>query len=220
MKITGLTRSAPQARRIGNLGRARQMLTRAAFYFLRHGETDWNKLRLMQGQTDTPLNPVGIFQAEAAAQILAKKNIVTICTSPLRRARNTAEIIAAHTSVTSIVNVDGLKESNFGSYEGHPSGPWRESWVAGGEIPGGELFEDFIERSLAALNECLKHPGPVLIVAHGGTFLAVRRWALEEAAVRTGNCELLALSPPRKGSKAPWKLKRVFTPEDVAKAAL
>ncbi|MSQ85383.1 MAG: histidine phosphatase family protein [Alphaproteobacteria bacterium] len=62
------------------------MLTPAPFYFIRHGETDWNKLKLMQGQTDTPLNATGIFQAEAAAEIVSTRKIVTICTSPLRRA--------------------------------------------------------------------------------------------------------------------------------------
>jgi probable phosphoglycerate mutase len=193
------------------------MLTPAQFYFIRHGETDWNKLKLMQGQTDTPLNATGIFQAEAAAQVLAKRKITTICTSPLRRARVTAETIAKQSSVNSMVVIDGLMETNFGVYEGHPSGPWREAWLKGGELPGGEFYEDFVERSLNALNECLKHPGPVLIVAHGGTFYAVRRWALDDRAVKTGNCELLALSPPRKKDGV-WKLKKIFTPDsaDVA----
>jgi broad specificity phosphatase PhoE len=189
------------------------MLTPSPFYFLRHGETDWNKLKLMQGQTDTPLNATGIFQAEAAAGILASRKVVTICTSPLRRARHTAELVAAKSSVASIVTVEGLMESNFGSYEGHPGGPWRDAWAKGADIPGGESYENFLDRSLAALNECLKHPGPVLIVAHGGTFYAVRRWALNEASVKTGNCELLALSPPRKGAGGAWKLKRIFAPD-------
>ncbi len=146
------------------------MLTPAPFYFIRHGETDWNKLKLMQGQTDTPLNATGIFQAEAAAEIISTRKIVTICTSPLRRARQTAELISAKSSAPSIVTVAGLMEANFGSYEGHPSGPWRDEWLKGGEIPNGEDYEAFVERSLQAINECLQHPGPVLIVSHGGCF--------------------------------------------------
>lgn len=189
------------------------MLTPAPFYFIRHGETDWNKLKLMQGQTDTPLNATGIFQAEAAAEIISTRKIVTICTSPLRRARQTAELISAKSSAPSIVTVAGLMEANFGSYEGHPSGPWRDEWLKGGEIPNGEDYEAFVERSLQAINECLQHPGPVLIVSHGGVFYAVRRWALANANVKTGNCELLALLPPRKNSDAPWDIKRVFSPE-------
>lgn len=194
-------------------------LTPAPFYFIRHGETDWNKLKLMQGQTDTPLNSTGIFQAEAAAQIISKRKVVTICTSPLRRARQTAELIAAKSSASSIVTVAGLVESNFGSYEGHPSGPWREAWIKGAELPGGETYEGFLERARNAINECLKHPGPVLIVSHGGVFYAVHRWALGGAIIKTGNCELLAMSPPCKGKRL-WKAKRVFAPNGADVAAV
>jgi probable phosphoglycerate mutase len=191
------------------------MLTPAPFYFIRHGETDWNRLKLMQGQTDTPLNATGIYQAESAASVLTTRRVATICTSPLRRAKHTAEILATKCSAMSIVVHDGLREANFGAYEGHPSGPWREAWLQGEPIPGGESFEDFIARSLAALNDCLKHPGPVLIVAHGGTFYAVRRWALGGVHVRAGNCELMALSPPRRDPAGPWKLKRIFAPDTL-----
>ena len=191
------------------------MLTPASFYFIRHGETDWNKQSLMQGQTDTLLNPFGVLQAEAAAIALEKIKFTTICASPLRRAQQTAEIIAARCSIKSIVSVPGLMESNFGIYEGQPSGPWREAWVAGAELPGGETYEGFLSRSLAALNECLCHPGPVLIVAHGGTFYAVRRWALAGAEIKTANCELLALSPPRNDSQRSWSIERIFSPAKV-----
>ncbi len=191
------------------------MLTPAPFYFIRHGETDWNKQRLMQGQTDTPLNAVGVEQARAAAEFLAGQKITTICVSPLRRAQQTAEIIAARCSVTSIVSVPGLKESNFGIYEGQPSGPWRDAWAAGAELPGGENYEEFLRRSRAALNECLQNPGPVLVVAHGGTFYAARRWALAGAEIKTANCEVLALSPPLPDSQHPWTAERIFAPTSL-----
>lgn len=193
------------------------MLTPAPFYFLRHGETDWNKLRLMQGQTDTPLNATGIFQAEAAAGVLGKRKIATICTSPLRRAKHTTDIVAKQLPDAKIVEIQGLMESNFGSYEGHPSGPWRETWMKGGDIPGGESFEGFIERTLEALNQALTHPSPVLVVAHGGLAYTIRRYALAGAALRTSNCELLALSPPRSREDG-WKLKRLFAPEGTDSA--
>lgn len=190
------------------------MFTQAPFYFLRHGETDWNKLRLMQGQTDTPLNATGIFQAEAVAAVLGKRKIATICTSPLRRARHTADIVARQLPGANVVALEGLKESHFGSYEGHPSGPWREEWMNGAEIPGGEPFESFVARARDAINEALGHPGPVLVISHGGVFYAIRRWALGGAMVRTGNCQLYALSPPR-ADKDSWTYKCVFTPEGV-----
>jgi probable phosphoglycerate mutase len=193
------------------------MFTPTPFYFLRHGETDWNKLKLMQGQTDTPLNTTGIFQAEAAARVLGKRKIATIVTSPLRRAKHTAEIVAKQLPDAKIITHDGLKESHFGSYEGHPSGPWRADWESGGPLPGGEYYNDFLERSLAAINDALTNPGPVLIVSHGGVFFAVRKWALNNAAAKIGNCQVMAMAPPKSADDS-WKMKCIFTPEglDVA----
>ncbi|MBL8645230.1 MAG: histidine phosphatase family protein [Rhodospirillaceae bacterium] len=195
------------------------MFTPVPFYFLRHGETDWNKLRLMQGQTDTALNTIGIFQAEAAAQFLAKRKIATIATSPLRRAKHTTDIIAKQLPNAKVVTLDDLKESNFGSYEGHPSGAWREEWIRGGEIPGGEYYADFLERCLSGINKALENPGPVLIISHGGVFSAVNKWALDNAGIRAGNCELLALAPPKSAEEG-WKLRRLFTPEGLDTAVV
>jgi probable phosphoglycerate mutase len=194
------------------------MLARNQFYFLRHGETEWNRLHLMQGQTDTPLNPHGIVQTEAAATVLMKRKVTAICTSPLRRARHTAELISARINVPMLVIKD-LGECAFGAYEGHPAGPWRDAWFAGAEIPGAERFEDFLDRSLHGLNAALAYGGRPLIVAHGGTFWAVRRYALGGDMVRAANCELFALSPPRSETARKWRIKRLFVPEDNPAAA-
>ena len=69
-------------------------LNPTAFWFLRHGETDWNAEGLSQGHTDIPLNAVGISQAQRAALALVDRGIVTIIASPLSRALRTAEIVA------------------------------------------------------------------------------------------------------------------------------
>lgn len=191
------------------------MFARSPFYFLRHGETDWNRLHLMQGQTDTPLNPTGIVQAEAVAQFLSTRRITAVCTSPLRRARHTAELIATRINAPLLVIKD-LGECHFGPYEGHPSGPWREAWFQGGTIPGAETFAGFLERSVRGINAALAYRGRVLVVAHGGTFWAVRRYALDGAQMKAGNCELMALSPPRTKTSEKWRLKRLFSPDDVA----
>jgi broad specificity phosphatase PhoE len=147
---------------------------RRDFYFLRHGQTDWNRLGLMQGQTDMPLNGLGLTQARKAAALLADAGIATICTSPLKRALLTAEIIAARLHVPIRV-IAGLKECAFGIGEGSPRGEWLESWRRGGRLDGAESHAAFIERTLGGLNEALRQPGPVLIVAHGGTYWAVQR---------------------------------------------
>ena len=69
-------------------------LNPTAFWFLRHGETDWNAEGLSQGHTDIPLNAVGITQARRAALALVDRGIATIIASPLSRALHTAEILA------------------------------------------------------------------------------------------------------------------------------
>lgn len=189
------------------------MLTRAPFYFLRHGETEWNRLHLMQGQTDTPLNPTGVMQAEAAARFIAKRKITAIASSPLRRARVTAELISARINVPLVVIKD-LAECNFGVYEGHPAGPWRDGWFAGTPVQGAETFDDFIERSAKGLNAALAYGGRPLVIGHGGTFWAIRRYALNGQLVRVGNCELFALAPPKTARAKKWGLKHLFSPEE------
>ena len=59
----------------------------APFFFLRHGETDWNRERRLQGNIDVPLNATGLAQAEAAAKRLVGAGVATIVASPLARAR-------------------------------------------------------------------------------------------------------------------------------------
>ena len=67
-------------------------LIRTPFWFLRHGETDWNAQGLSQGNVDIPLNATGIAQAHAAAPLLRNRGISHIVASPLSRAHDTAKI--------------------------------------------------------------------------------------------------------------------------------
>ena len=64
-----------------------------SFYFLRHGETDWNKQQRIMGQSDIPLNKNGVLQAKTVAEKIQVLPIDAIVTSPLKRAYATAEII-------------------------------------------------------------------------------------------------------------------------------
>ena len=86
-------------------------------YLIRHGETDWNKMRRLQGVTDIPLNACGIELAEKTAEGLKNVPFDRIYTSPLIRAKKTAEIIRGDRPVELVVT-DGLKEISFGEYEG------------------------------------------------------------------------------------------------------
>jgi len=115
-------------------------LTPVAFWFLRHGETDWNARFLSQGNVDIPLNARGVAQARAAAALLKGRGIASIVHSPLGRARDTAAIVAEALGVDMAADED-LREAAFGVNEGQPMGDWFAAWVEGRFTPeGGESF--------------------------------------------------------------------------------
>jgi broad specificity phosphatase PhoE len=87
------------------------------FFFLRHGQTDWNVQGRFQGHTDIPLNATGLAQAEAAAEAVANCGVDLIIASPLIRARTTAEIVAARLGKAPEFDKD-LMERRFGRFEG------------------------------------------------------------------------------------------------------
>ncbi len=171
------------------------MLKRHLFYYLRHGETDWNRGRRQQGQTDIPLNETGRAQAIAAAALLAGRGIATICASPLQRARETADIVNRSLDADLTV-VDGLIECNWGVGEGQVNDGWYENWREGGALEGAEAHSDFVARSLAAISEALGLPGPVLIVGHGGVYRAVKIHARLDMNISLPNSVPVRHDPP------------------------
>ena len=176
-----------------------------AFWFLRHGETDWNAQGLSQGHTDIPLNAVGLAQARRAARTLEGLGIATIVSSPLSRARATAEIAAEALGLPVHLD-DGLREVNFGEQEGRPMGDWYDDWIAGTYTPAGaEPFPALLARAVAAVNRALERPAPVLVVAHGALFRALRLAFGLEPNVRTANALPVRCEPPAGGGNA-WTL--------------
>lgn len=83
----------------------------------RHGQTDWNVLGKIQGQTDIELNEIGIKQAEATREKIANQKIDVIISSPQKRAKKTAEIIAKGRNIPIIIDKE-IEERNFGKFEG------------------------------------------------------------------------------------------------------
>ncbi|MDQ1078311.1 histidine phosphatase family protein [Pseudoroseomonas cervicalis] len=181
-------------------------LTRKPFWFLRHGETDWNARGLSQGNVDIPLNEVGIAQAERAARALAGREIATIIASPLSRARHTAEA-AARLLGREVAIHDALREVSFGVQEGQPMAGWFDDWVEGRFTPeGAESFSELRARTVGAINFCLEQPGPVLVVAHGALWRAFRAEAGLPANVRTPNALPMWVTPPAPGETA-WRFE-------------
>jgi len=150
------------------------MLTPRRFYFLRHGETDWNREHLAQGQTDIGLNDTGRTQAAAAAVLLRGRGLTCIVASPLRRARETAAIVAAVLALPVAV-LDALKEASWGTREGTFPGEWFREWKRGVTPEGAEPYERYLDRALGAVNAALEHDEPILVVAHGGIYWAIER---------------------------------------------
>ncbi len=162
-------------------------LIQTPFWYLRHGETDWNAQGVSQGSVDIPLNPTGIAQAKDAAQQLRNRGIRTIVASPLSRARVTAEIVAEVLDLPVRIDPD-LREVSWGVQEGQPMADWFHAWIIGGPAPaGGETFAELRHRATAGVNRALVEPAPVLLVAHGALFRAIRAAMGIEPDRRTKN---------------------------------
>ena len=89
-------------------------------YIIRHGQTDWNVNKIIQGQKDIELNNTGEEQARNQIKIFNEYNFDLIISSTLKRAQKTAQIINSEKNVD-IIYDDRLRERNFGDYEGTPS---------------------------------------------------------------------------------------------------
>jgi broad specificity phosphatase PhoE len=160
-----------------------------SFYFVRHGQTDWNLQRRPQGQTDIPLNETGIAQAQRAADLLQDVPCSLIVTSPLQRALTTATIIG-NALQKPIHIIDELKECSWGIMEGRqPYDPaWAIAWRQGAVVQGAESYQNFKERVQAGLQKVFSYKGPVIIVSHGAVYGALQELLNLETKHEIANC--------------------------------
>ena len=145
-------------------------------FFIRHGETDWNAERRMQGQREADLTARGREQAETNARAAAALGVDAIYASPLRRARQSAEPLARRAGLD-IVCDDRLKEWRAGDWSGclytEIPARWPAEWAAWRadmwtyRPPGAENFEDLLARGGAFLDDLLKTDGCAAVVSHG-----------------------------------------------------
>jgi broad specificity phosphatase PhoE len=171
-------------------------LARIPFWFLRHGETDWNAQGISQGNVDIPLNATGLAQARSAAEKLRNRGIATIVASPLSRARVTAEFVGEALGLPVAIDPD-LREVSFGVQEGQAMSGWFADWVAGRFTPeGAETFPDLRRRAVAAINRSTALLPAVLVVAHGALFRALRAAMGIEPNIRTQNAVPIFCEPP------------------------
>jgi broad specificity phosphatase PhoE len=181
---------------------------------IRHGESVWNEVRRFQGGTDVPLSERGRGQAQALGRSLRGWRPVAAYASPLRRARETAEIALAGTGLP-IVTLPELRELSLGEWEGclseevraRPGDPWG-AWVRAPldcPPPGSERLDDVQRRALEAMKRIQAAHGDgedVVVVAHGG-IISVYACHLLGCSLnylwrlRVDNASLTVVHPPR-----------------------
>lgn len=152
------------------------------YAFIRHGQTDWNLHGRIQGSSDIPLNDTGRAQAREAAARLAEEPWDVIVSSPLQRARATAEIIAAELGLELGPSFPELVERHYGEVEGLNDAECRRQYPER-DYPGAESFASVTERGRRALDAIATEYGErdVIIVSHG----SIIRYTLESIAGRT-----------------------------------
>ena len=171
-------------------------MTNTHLGLLRHGQTDWNINFLLQGVTDIPMNQTGIEQVKLAAQAIRAEDWDVVLTSPLSRARQTAEIIANQHGYTEIIEQELLIERSFGEAEGLSHEQWRAKYSNLDVIPGGESRTQLAERSRLLLETISQELGGkrVLAISHGALIRALIAIAsnneLPRVGERLGNASL------------------------------
>jgi len=169
-------------------------MIKTRFCLVRHGETDWNVERRLQGHTDIPLNKRGLKQAAQMAKALQAIDLQfdVLYTSDLQRAAQTAQAIESVFGVSAITH-EGLRERNLGALQGlttkeapdlepelwstHLSRSLHE------ELRGGESIVQFANRINSALEQIrIRHTGnTILLVSHGGALDMMYRIACNQA---------------------------------------
>jgi broad specificity phosphatase PhoE len=142
----------------------------------RHGETAWNVERVFRGTADVDLNEIGVRQAELLGKYLSNWELEAICSSPLRRALDTASIVARYQKVA-VGIAEGLTDLDYGKWQSLPEQEVKRLYPAllnewhGNphkvRMPGGESLEDVRRRAIDVVDSILtRHHGNVLLVSH------------------------------------------------------
>ena len=197
-------------------------------FLIRHGQTDWNIQRRLQGHTDIPLNEVGRAQSLRLKDVLAEHQIDAFFSSDLVRAIDTAKIARASESVPLIID-PGLREAGLGEAEGllfeeldSKFPDCYTKWLSTGRphedfsFPGGESKLQHRERLEKTFHKLFAaHPYQrVGIVTHGGAIRRVLELStnFSEVTFRTRNTSVYHLQYQRAEKQLQF-VKKVYSPE-------
>ncbi len=140
---------------------------------VRHGETDWNAAKRIQGRTDIPLNDTGKWQAEQTGLYLKDAHWDVVISSPLTRAKETAHLILKHVDAPLVI-MDDFIERDYGDAEGM-SFEERQKLFPNKQYPNMEPLETIQDRMVEGIEKVrAAYPNQqVLIVAHGDAIHAL-----------------------------------------------
>ncbi|QNE46796.1 histidine phosphatase family protein [Glaciihabitans sp. INWT7] len=167
-------------------------------YLVRHGETDWNRARRIQGSTDIPLNDTGRAQAARSGHLLARRTWDGIASSPLSRAFETGAIIAREVGIAAeeIEVLEDLVERRYGEAEGLDDRELVQLFPGDSPVPGRERREDVAARvipALVALAERHERDRPegspdarLIVTTHGGVIRTVLNHVSPQAKYHRG----------------------------------
>jgi len=171
------------------------MLLKKSFYFVRHGETNYNRNYLCAGsQIDAPLNKTGKYQARSLKEKISSLSINKVICSPLKRTIQTANLATFHP----LIIEHDLRECDLGDFDGKPISGFIEhieTTPADVAFPNGESRTELTKRVVAAINKfLLAHGDSLLFVSHGMVY-----WSLLEAVGipfhHIANAELIQFKP-------------------------
>lgn len=137
------------------------MIFKREFYFIRHGQTDYNASSAKVDHGDVSLNAIGGKQARTVEPVIASLPIKSVCCSPLKRAKETKEII------TSRLQVPHHEILELGECSAQI---WSDMTSCGAKAfeSSHKHVKIYMQQVLSGINQALSHEGPVLVVAHGG----------------------------------------------------
>lgn len=168
-------------------------------YIIRHGQTELNNRKALQGRSDHPLNDTGIAQAEETAKLLKGISFSAVYSSPLKRALQTAELIAPGISPVPDVR---LIEMDYGPYEGmdlmNPAPEvlaFFRDFAHQSAPEGMEQLESVVSRAGAFLEECCRTEDNILISTHAIAMKGILEYLTPESrgsywSKYIGNCEV------------------------------
>ncbi len=181
-------------------------LPRRSFYYIRHGESEWNVLgRFAGGNVDTPLTERGRCQAENIRPLfkILSPSPTHIIHSPLSRAADTAKILNHKRRYPMIEEYD-LREIMAGDWEGIPYMDARQRWADGQSPPNGENLDMLAKRMKGIFTKILSNPNYEMpfIAAHGRLLNGLDHlFGIAPRSLQIENCQLLKFAPTENISK-------------------